>query len=131
MTLVQGIDHLGLTVSDLEASAAFFTQCLGFELKGGKPDYPSVFVGNGHAIFTLWQRKEGDAEFNRHAHIGLHHVALKVLSESDLNTLFSKIKDWPGVRVEFAPEFSGKGPKVHFMIFEPGGCRMEFSYDPR
>jgi hypothetical protein len=33
--------------------------------------------------------------------------------------------------VEFAPEFSGKGPKVHFMIREPGGNRLEFSWDPR
>ena len=131
MTIAKGIDHLGLTVDDLDASTAFFTDCLGFEVKGGKPDYPSIFVGNGHTTFTLWQRKIGDAGFDRHANLGLHHFALKVLTEDDLNSLYAQVKDWPGVKLEFAPEFSGKGPKVHFMLYEPGGCRMEFSYDPR
>jgi len=29
--------------------------------------------------------------------------------------------------IEFAPERSGKGPKVHFMVREPGGTRIEFA----
>jgi hypothetical protein len=32
---------------------------------------------------------------------------------------------------EFAPELSGKGPKIHFMVREPSGIRLEFAYDPR
>ena len=48
-----------------------------------------------------------------------------------LLAVFEKIRDWPGVEVEFGPEMSGKGPKEHFMIKEPGGTRLEFSYDPR
>ena len=38
---------------------------------------------------------------------------------------------WPGVVIEFAPELSGAGPKWHSMIREPGGCRLEFAWDPR
>jgi hypothetical protein len=33
--------------------------------------------------------------------------------------------------VEFAPALSGKGPKIHFMVREPSGVRLEFAYDPR
>ena len=57
--------------------------------------------------------------------------ALKVASRGQLDELFTAIKDWPGVDVEFAPEPSGGGPKIHAMIYEPGGNRIEFSYDPR
>ena len=31
------------------------------------------------------------------------------------------------VDARVAPERSGKGPKVHFMVREPGGTRIEFA----
>ena len=127
---VLGIDHLGLTVRDLEASRAFFVDALGWEQFGANPDYPATYITNGHARLTLWQCR-GEASFDRHAQVGLHHTALKVATREDLDTVFDAVRDWPGVEVEFAPEFSGNGPKVHFMIYEPGGTRLEFSYDPR
>ena len=127
-----GIDHLGLTVGDLDASLRFFTEALGWEQFGGNADYPSAYVTNGHAKLTLWQQKGAQRQdFDRHSNIGLHHTALKVASRADLDAVFSDVRDWPGVEIEFAPELSGKGPKVHFMIREPGGTRLEVSYDPR
>ena len=67
-----GVDHLGLSVRDLESTRGFFCDCLGWRIVG-----------------------------------------------------------WPGVVVEFAPEFSGKGPKIHFIVREPSGIRIEFAFDPR
>ena len=130
--LTQGIDHLGLTVGDLTASRTFFVEALGWTQFGGNPDYPSAYVTDGVSKITLWQQKQADGPtFDRHANLGLHHTALKVGSEAALRTLFEQVKDWPKVVVEFAPEPSGKGPKIHFMIREPGGTRLEVSYDPR
>ena len=133
MTAVtQGIDHLGLTVRDLDASLRFFTEALGWAQFGGNPDYPSAYVTDGMSKITLWQRKTADGPaFDRHLYLGLHHTALRLPDEAALNALFDRVKDWPGVVVEFAPEPSGKGPKIHFMLQEPGGTRLEFSYDPR
>ena len=126
------IDHLGLTVGDLDASKGFFIDCLGWEQFGSNPDYPAAYVTNGHAKLTLWQQRGATKQgFDRHSNVGLHHTALKVPDEDTLKAVFDAVKDWPGVVVEFAPEFSGKGPKVHFMIREPGETRLEFSYDPR
>jgi hypothetical protein len=48
-----------------------------------------------------------------------------------LTKLFERVSSWPGVVVEFAPEFLGAGPKRHTMIYEPGGNRIEFDFDPR
>ena len=131
--MTHGIDHVGLTVSDLEASLAFFVEALNWTEVGRKPDYPAAFVKDDKALVTLWQVKDQGAanSFDRHRNIGLHHLAFKIASNDELDTLFSRIGDWPGVQVEFAPEFSGKGPKRHFMILEPGGNRIEFAWDPR
>ena len=130
--LTNGIDHLGLTVADLAASSDFFIGCLGWTKFGGNPEYPSTYVTDGTSKLTLWQQSAATSgEFDRHANVGLHHTALRVSDHDALRSLFEKVKDWSGVVVEFAPELSGSGPKVHFMIHEPGGTRLEFSFDPR
>lgn len=127
-----GIDHLGLTVRDLEKTVAFFTDCLGWKEVGGKPDYPSKYVSDGVSVLTLWQVQRVDApEFDRRTNVGLHHLSFKIETEDALNALYDDIKVWPEVAVECAPEFSGNGPKVHFFVAEPGGLRLEFAYDPR
>jgi hypothetical protein len=35
------------------------------------------------------------------------------------------------VTVEFAPENLGEGPKRDTMVYEPGGIRLEFDFDPQ
>jgi catechol 2,3-dioxygenase-like lactoylglutathione lyase family enzyme len=131
--LTRGIDHVGLTVRSLEASLRFFVEGLNWTKKGERPDYPASFVSDGTCLVTLWQVKDQAAvvEFDRHRNIGLHHLALKVPSEAELHAIFERVSNWPGVVVEFSPEPSGKGPKIHFMIREPGGNRIEFAWDSR
>lgn len=126
------IDHVGLTVSDLKKSVDFFIGALGWTVFGGNEAYPATYVTDGLAKITLWQVKNANPNmFDRHANIGLHHLALAVATEEKLELLFTGISKWPDVVVEFSPELSGKGPKKHFMIREPGGCRFEFCFDPR
>ena len=127
-----GIDHLGLTVRDLDQTVEFFCECLGWKEVGGKPEYPSKFVSDGTSVLTLWQvHNDAAPQFDRRANIGLHHLALKIATEAELNALFDQVKSWPGIEIECSPEFSGTGPKVHFFVAEPGGLRLEFAYDPR
>jgi catechol 2,3-dioxygenase-like lactoylglutathione lyase family enzyme len=130
--LTSGIDHVGLTVLDLEATKKFFCDCLGWTVVGGNPGYPAVFVSDGHVVLTLWQvlDPEGCVRFDRKSNLGLHHIALKVPNMDGLKALFGRVSAWPGVKVEFGPELLGKGPKTHFMIQEPGGIRMEFDCSP-
>ncbi len=131
--LTKGIDHVGLTVADLELSRRFFVECLGWTVVGENPAYPAVFVSDGLIRLTLWQvdTSDGYTPFDRRKNIGLHHVALKAPSEQALSELFVRVSAWPGVVAEFAPEPVGKGPKVHCMVREPGGVRVEFVYNPQ
>jgi catechol 2,3-dioxygenase-like lactoylglutathione lyase family enzyme len=127
-----GIDHVGLAVKSLQQSLAFFVDCLGWTLRGERPDYPAAFVTDGQCLITLWQLKHAEphVEFDRFKNIGLHHIAFRVSDEVQLARVFAAVTAWPGVIVEFAPQLSGSGPRRHFMISEPGGIRIEFSWTP-
>ena len=131
--LTLGIDHIGLTVRNLNDTRDFFIQCLGWTLVGERPTYPAAFVSDGHVMLTLWQvtNPDGHVEFDRKTNVGLHHLALRVGSEEALNESFARVSGWPGVVAEFAPENLGEGPKRHAMVYEPGGIRLEFDFDPR
>jgi catechol 2,3-dioxygenase-like lactoylglutathione lyase family enzyme len=131
--LTVGIDHVGLTVRDLNATRGFFIECLGWRQVGERPEYPAVFISDGVVMLTLWEVKNRALliEFDRKSNIGLHHLALRLASEDALDEVFSRVSSWPGVRVEFSPEALGAGPKRHTMVYEPGGIRLEFDYDPR
>ena len=126
----KGIHHLGLSVSDLKATADFFVDCLGWTVAKEKPEYPAIFVTNGDAFITLWQTDNGATQFDHRGNVGLHHFALKVSTEEALNTLFKQVSDYPGVKIEFAPEMLGEGPARHCMFYEPSGIRMEFIWAP-
>ena len=124
----RGLNHIGLTVRDLDASAAFFTDALRWRKVGGDPDYPSVFVTDGVMMVSLWRATdpENATAFDRKSNIGLHHMAMTIPDLETLDELYETLKDWPGVEIEFAPEFMGNGPTTHMIVYEPSGSRIEF-----
>lgn len=125
-TLTHGAHHIGLTVSKLEESAAFFTQILGWKEVHRKPDYPAIFVSDGNIMLTLWAAKSpSPVPFNRNSNIGLHHLALAVNSEQALNAIYQTLVDHT-IDIEFAPEAVGSSEAKHLMCTEPSGIRLEF-----
>jgi catechol 2,3-dioxygenase-like lactoylglutathione lyase family enzyme len=128
-----GVDHVGLGVRDLANTRKFFCDCLGWRVVGERADYPAVFVSDGHDVVTLWQVESPDKaiQFDRRANVGLHHLALAVIDRIGLDSLYKRVSNWPGVVVEFGPEQSGAGAKIHFIVREPSGVRIEFAFDPR
>ena len=53
--ITKGCHHIGLTVSQLEDSAAFFTECLGWHEVRRDNNYPAIFVSYNTIMVTLWQ----------------------------------------------------------------------------
>lgn len=129
---VGGINHFGLTVTDLDASEQFFTQVLGFELLGRDEEYPSVAVANDEILVTLWRAENPDTavRFDRRKNVGLHHLAFNVGSFEELDALHVVLSNTPGVVIEFSPEPLSGGPTRHMMIREPSGNRLEFIHTP-
>jgi catechol 2,3-dioxygenase-like lactoylglutathione lyase family enzyme len=131
MALTQGINHVGLTVKDLAATTAFFIDVLGFTENGFDASYPRTRITDGSVIITLWQVDFSTevVDFNRRQNIGLHHLALSVESESDLNQIQERIAKYSGCEIEFAPELLSGGPRKHMMFSEPGGIRIEITWN--
>jgi catechol-2,3-dioxygenase len=71
-TLTLGIHRVGLAVPDLDAARAFFIDALGWNVVGEVPDYPAIFVSNGHALLTLW--RVADPELKSRGLIGSMHI---------------------------------------------------------
>ena len=128
MPATKGINHLGLAVLDLGQTAKFFVDGLGWQESGYDPTYPRTAVSDGHVRLTLWQvdHSKRVVVFDRRSNVGLHHLALEVGTEADLNSIMQRLSSYPGVTIEFSPELVGKGPRKHMMCHEPGGLRIEF-----
>lgn len=124
--LTSGTHHVGLTVANLEQSAAFFTELLGWKEVRRNPDYPAIFVSDGHIMLTLWAVKEQpEIAFNRKSNVGLHHLALQVADEATLSLIYKRLVEHQ-IDIEFAPELLKTGPEKHMMCYEPSGIRLEF-----
>ena len=88
---------------------------------GERADYPVALLSDRHDVVTLWQ-DESPSEaipFDRSTNVGLHHLALAVVDRIGLDTVYKWVSSWLGVIVEFGPEPSGAGPKIHFMCGSP------------
>lgn len=124
-----GVHHVGLAVTDLEASTAFFVEGLGWQLGGRDPAYPATFVSDGVVLVSLWEVKDpaSAVPFDRRHNVGLHHLALEVSDIEALGRLHDKLAKMEGVRIEFGPEPNRGGPTIHMMVYEPSGNRIEFT----
>lgn len=128
MSITKGTHHIGLTVSELEKSAAFFTQILGWEEAKRREDYPAIFVRDGTIMLTLWAVQTDDyVRFDRKTNVGLHHLALQVNSEEELLAIYNKLVE-NDIDIEFAPTKIRQGPAMHMMCYEPSGIRIEFHW---
>jgi catechol 2,3-dioxygenase-like lactoylglutathione lyase family enzyme len=132
-SLTRGVHHVGLAVRDLDEAGRFFTDALGFREVGRNDAYPALFVSDGGVTLTLWRLADPDnaVAFDRKTNIGLHHLALAVPDEATLAVIFERVRDYPGVTVEFAPGPMRPGsPTHHFICAMPGGVRIEFATRP-
>jgi catechol 2,3-dioxygenase-like lactoylglutathione lyase family enzyme len=124
--ITRGLHHIGLTVSKLEASAAFFTSVLGWREVRRDESRPSIFVTDGTVLVTLWQAREAPTPFDRARNVGLHHVAFAVRTEADLERVHRRLAEHH-VPIEFPPDLMRGGPAKHMMCYEPSGIRVEFT----
>jgi catechol 2,3-dioxygenase-like lactoylglutathione lyase family enzyme len=128
--LTHGVHHVGLAVRDLDEATSFFCGTLGFKEVARNEGYPAVFVSDGTVTLTIWRVTDpaNAVAFNRKTNIGLHHLALAVADEAALAKVYERVRNHPGVVVEFNPEPIRPGSATrHFICAIPGGIRVEFA----
>jgi lactoylglutathione lyase len=120
-----GISHIGLAVSDIDASFTFF-DVLGFKKVGGDEAYPSYFISNDKIILTLWKTNDNYNTFDRKMNVGLHHLALQVETNEKLVQAYEAVLKVPGAKSEFGPQTFPFG--THAMVYDPSGIRIELAH---
>ncbi|MGW3630523.1 VOC family protein [Streptomyces sp. NPDC005122] len=121
--------HVGLNVTDLDRSLAFYRDVLGFALlaEGREEGRGYAFLGSsdgdGRPVLTLWQQARGPYGEDR---AGLHHLALEVDSIDRVRTYETALRDH-GVT------FAHEGVVAHregsasggIFFHDPDGTRLE------
>jgi len=129
---VFGVDHVTLTVNNLERSIPFYEKVLG--ALGFKRLASESYIGwaNGHMNIGIRAPapEEKGAAFNRYR-VGLHHLALKARSREDVDR-FHQFLVSEGITVLDPPaEYPQYGPQYYAVFFtDPDGMKLELVHFP-
>ena len=126
MLTLEGIDHVALAVTDVERSAAWLTDVLGFERRfegmwGGVP----VFVGKGTTAIALFPRRESHdsvaAEQRNQNDIDMLHLAFR----TDRKSFLAAQEDLKNRGVHFDFQNHEISHSIYFR--SPDGHRFEIT----
>ncbi|MEV7443497.1 VOC family protein [Streptomyces sp. NPDC091204] len=120
--------HVGLNVTDLDRSLAFYRDALDFRVlgEGKEQDRRFAFLGrDGELVLTLWQQADGAYAPTA---AGLHHLAFSAGAIEEVRAYEARLRD---LGVEFAYE----GVVAHregaasggIFFHDPDGTRLEIS----
>ncbi len=126
MTLRTG--HIGLNVTELDRSLAFYRDVLGFALIGeGKEEGRRyAFLGDGESlVLTLWQQAGKGFDGDR---AGLHHLAFEADS-------IERVREYEQALRTYGVDFAYEGVVAHregaasggIFFHDPDGTRLEIS----
>jgi catechol 2,3-dioxygenase-like lactoylglutathione lyase family enzyme len=132
MFAVRGIDHIVLTVQDIDRSLAFYHGVLGLpverlaEFRAGQVGFPSVRVDERFVI-DLFPRREGTPPGRNMDHFCL------VVEADELDPLVEALRQ-QGVPIvgEPVPRWGAQGTTLSVYVLDPDGNQVELrSYAPR
>jgi glyoxylase I family protein len=133
--MITGLHHLGLTVRDVEASAAWYETVLGFRRSGEfeAPDgsRSKVFLRHeGLAVrLGLTQHRPGSRSPFDETHPGLDHLAFAVASRADLDAWAARLAAAAVTCSPVAAANTVAGAAV--LVFrDPDNIQLELFFDP-
>lgn len=124
-----GLNHIILTVGDLEKSRAFYGALLDFELHNVSDDDPSMgfwFTSGSIAFFMMPSREPIPGDRFSEFRIGLDHIAFSAPNEAALNELAATLIAG-GVDTKGVETFSTGNRYVAFR--DPDNIQLEYWLD--
>lgn len=125
-----GLQHLGLTVRDVDASEAWYTQVLGLERVFVDPHpkddgYAVVMTRPGTALYIgLHHHPTADRERFKPQRTGLDHLALQLPSREAIDQWITHL-DAIGVEHEAMVEKVDPAPFALILVRDPDGIPVE------
>ena len=127
----EGLDHLVLSVSDLERSRKFYGELLGFELHDFPLDYPDAlcagstyFVVGGVEINLIHHPQTPPGDRFDERRIGLDHLSFRAPDEAALHALAEKLLR-AGVHTQ-GVETYGPNNKQYVAFRDPDNIQLEY-----
>ncbi|MER7004137.1 VOC family protein [Dactylosporangium sp. NPDC000555] len=118
--------HVGLNVTDLPRSTAFYRRVFGFDLIGEQTDGDRrfAFLGrDGALLVTLWQQSDGAFAIDRP---GLHHLSFQVPDIEAVRRAETTLRELGAELVYDGIVPHGEGASSGGVFFtDPDGIRLE------
>lgn len=118
--------HVGLNVTDLERSTAFYQSVFGFETiaRGTDPQHLYAFLGDGERlVLTLWQQSEGRFASRKP---GLHHLSFQVGTIEEVREAEQRVRALGATLYHGGIVPHSEGGQSGGIFFEdPDGTRLE------
>ncbi|MCM3781172.1 VOC family protein [Microbacterium hydrocarbonoxydans] len=126
------LDHLGITVDDLERGRTQFhpvLTALGY-VSGGE-DGHSISWNNGDETEIILYVWDENSEPHRHGRIGWQHIAFAVDSRDEVDRLHDIAKDAGWTVVREPKEYPRYSARYYASFVEDAdGIRIEFMHNP-
>ena len=133
--MINGVHHLGLTVRDVDTSAAWYQEVLGFQ-RTGEYTAPGgarrkVFLRHDglQARLGLTQHRHGSQDAFDETRAGLDHLAFAVAGRAELDAWAERLADAAVVHSPVTPANSIPGAAV--LVFrDPDNIQLELFAEP-
>ncbi len=117
MIVIESINHLGLTVADLENSIKFYRELFDFDVIENNPG--QAFIKEGEIVLSLHEEKNYKSQGNSKNRVCF------VVDEDDFDDAVDELKA-KNIPIVSGPENIRKGQSVVFM--DPDGNQIELCY---
>ncbi len=119
MIVIESVDHIGLSVSNLEASIEFYKDLFDFEVVEKMSSAKQAFIKVGEVVIGLFEVEEYKGQKDTKNHISLY------VDEEDFDDAVDELKD-KNIPIVFGPDNIRNGKSVIFL--DPDENQIELCY---
>ncbi|MEP7179603.1 MAG: VOC family protein [Pseudonocardiales bacterium] len=133
--MIQGIHHFGLTVRDVDASAAWYVDVLEFrrvgEFESSEGARRKVFLRHDglRARLGLVEHRDGSQDVFDETRVGLDHLAFALADRAELEAWATRLAAAGVLHSPVAPAHSVPGAAV-IVLRDPDNIQLELFLDP-
>jgi len=127
-----GLDHVDLSVNDLQRSLAFYAPVLEFLGFRKQPDLDTDVWANSHLSIAVRAASTGrrGEPFDRHR-VGLHHLAFRARTRADVDRFHEFLVEKQLPVLDPPCEYPQYGTGYYAVFFaDPDGIKLELVYFP-